>query len=121
MPPKSKSVGKRVYQLKVTLQRIRPPIWRRILVPHDIWLDGLHQVLQIVMGWTDKHLHKFVIKGASYRHPAIERLQGDRAENETSFKLYRVVPSEKDRFPKNRPKLISGSSLDLAKGDFTHE
>jgi hypothetical protein len=91
MPLKNPYSEKRVYQLKVALRGIRPPIWRRILVPHDIWLDELHRVLQIVMGWTDRHLHKFVIKGTSYRHPAIDRLQGDRAENETSFKLYRIV------------------------------
>ena len=98
MPLKNRYSEKRVYQLKVTLRRITPPIWRRILVPHDIWLDKLHRVLQIAMGWTDKHLHKFVIKGASYKHPAVERLQGDLAENETSFKLYRIVPREKERF-----------------------
>src|SRR5208337_1460637 len=98
MPLKNKSSEKRVYQLKVTLRGIRPPIWRRILVPHDIPLDKLHRVLQIVMGWTDSHFHKFIIDGVSYKHFPIDRDQGDDAKNETSFNLHRIVTREKDRF-----------------------
>jgi hypothetical protein len=39
-----------VYQLKITLNDTRPPIWRRILVPGDTTLRQLHDILQIVMG-----------------------------------------------------------------------
>lgn len=46
---------------KVTLQDTRPPIWRRIVVPDNYTLGQLHRVLQIVMGWTDSHLHSFHI------------------------------------------------------------
>lgn len=55
-----------VYQIKVTLNDTRPPIWRRVLVPGDTTLRKLHDILQIVMGWTDSHLHQFVIAGAYY-------------------------------------------------------
>jgi Plasmid pRiA4b ORF-3-like protein len=48
-------------QLKVTLRGIRPPIWRRLRVPSDITLGQLHRALQIVMGWTDSHLHQFCV------------------------------------------------------------
>ena len=50
-----------VYQLEVTLKDIRPPIWRRFLVPANITFYKLHQVLQIVMGWGDYHLFGFYI------------------------------------------------------------
>jgi hypothetical protein len=46
-------------QLKITLTGIKPPIWRRILVTPEIKLNKLHDVLQIVMGWTNSHLHQF--------------------------------------------------------------
>ena len=47
------------YQLKVSLKKAKPPIWRRILVQDDITLHGLHQIIQAVMGWTDTHLYEF--------------------------------------------------------------
>jgi hypothetical protein len=47
------------FQIKISLKDIKPPIWRRILVSPEIKLDRLHDVLQIVMGWTNSHLHQF--------------------------------------------------------------
>ena len=38
-----------VYRLKVTLDGIRPPIWRRIQVREDVTLFKLHKILQAVM------------------------------------------------------------------------
>jgi hypothetical protein len=55
-----------VYRMKVTLRHVKPPVWRRIEVSGDIKLGGLHEVLQIVMGWTDSHLHGFRIGRESY-------------------------------------------------------
>ncbi|MGS5046811.1 MULTISPECIES: plasmid pRiA4b ORF-3 family protein [unclassified Mameliella] len=48
-------------ELKIELVGIKPPIWRRILVPNDISLDILHSVLQGAMPWQDYHLHEFEI------------------------------------------------------------
>ena len=58
-----------LYQLKVTLQEIQPPIWRRILVWEDATLTQLHRILQIVMGWEDYHLHQFEIGRRIYSVP----------------------------------------------------
>ena len=48
-----------IFQLKITLLGIDPPIWRRIRVPSTIPLSRLHDVFQAVLGWTDTHLHHF--------------------------------------------------------------
>jgi len=48
-----------VVQLKITLQGIQPAICRRILVRPSITFDKLHELIQIVMGWTNSHLHEF--------------------------------------------------------------
>lgn len=63
-----------VHELRITLQRSKPPIWRRIAVPSDIKLSDLHVVIQIVMGWTDSHLHQFVIRNPRPK-PAFEGLR----------------------------------------------
>jgi len=39
--------------LKIELLDIEPAIWRRFVVPANITLDRLHDVIQIIMGWTD--------------------------------------------------------------------
>jgi hypothetical protein len=54
-----------VYQLKITLNDIRPPVWRRVQTK-DCTLAYLHDIIQIVMGWDDYHLHLFDIGGERY-------------------------------------------------------
>lgn len=51
----------RVYQLKITLKRTKPPIWRRIQVPEDYTFEDLHLAIQEAMGWWNTHLHQFKI------------------------------------------------------------
>ena len=58
-----------IYQLKVTLKETSPPIWRRFLVKSDTTLDTLHQILQVVMGWDNYHLHQFNFKDTYYGVP----------------------------------------------------
>jgi len=48
-----------MYQLKITLNGIKPSIWRRILVSENIPLYRLHHIIQICMGWTNSHLYFF--------------------------------------------------------------
>ena len=50
-----------VYQIKVALERSKPPIWRRLLVPGDFTLGDLHNIIQTAFGWWDYHLHQFII------------------------------------------------------------
>ena len=57
-------------ELKLTLVDIKPPIWRRLLVPNDISLKRLHQIIQAVVDWRDYHLHEFVIAEERYGRPA---------------------------------------------------
>lgn len=88
-----------VYRLKVTLDGIRPSIWRRILVRGDITLFKLHKILQVVMGWQDHHLHQFVINDECYSVISIEAdMLGDYFKDEKRFKLSRVIPLEKLKF-----------------------
>lgn len=53
---------KRVYQFKVALKGVEPPIWRRIQVPETYTFWDLHVAIQDSMGWRDSHLHEFRIR-----------------------------------------------------------
>jgi len=55
-----------VYQVKIRLLQISPTIFRRLLIRSDSTIAELHFIIQIVMGWPNLHLHKFVIHGKEY-------------------------------------------------------
>ncbi|MDH4238171.1 MAG: plasmid pRiA4b ORF-3 family protein [Phycisphaerae bacterium] len=82
-----------VYQLKITLQEIEPAIWRRLQVRRQVRLDRLHLMIQAAMGWTNSHLHEFLIKGQKYRD--LEQMYEDIDEpdmnNEEEFRLAKLV------------------------------
>jgi hypothetical protein len=48
-----------LHRLLVTLDHVEPVVRRDIVVPSDLRLDRLHQVLQFAMGWEDAHSHHF--------------------------------------------------------------
>ena len=58
-----------IFQLRVTLKEIEPPIWRTILVSDGITLHKFHKILQIVMGWESYHLYQFSIADSQYGIP----------------------------------------------------
>lgn len=77
-------------QFKVTLLGMRPPVWRRIVVPADYHLGHLHQIVQLAMGWNDSHLHQFRIGPDTLSQPAFE-LKG--AKNENRVTLAELFPT----------------------------
>lgn len=51
----------RVYQVKITIAGSRPPIWRRLLMREDASFEEMHAAIQMAFGWTNSHLHEFVV------------------------------------------------------------
>src|SRR6266536_3332871 len=64
--PEPPSPALTVYQLRVVLRCVSPLIWRRLLVRSDSTIADLHRTLQVAFGWSDEHLHRFVIHGRLY-------------------------------------------------------
>jgi len=54
-----------VYQFKIILSDIKPPIWRRIQIPETYSFWDLHVAITDAMGWADYHLHEFQMKDLS--------------------------------------------------------
>ncbi|MEP6716621.1 MAG: plasmid pRiA4b ORF-3 family protein [Terriglobia bacterium] len=82
-----------IYQIKVTLLDTDPPIWRRLLVPADLTLGQLHDVLQVAMGWADCHLHEFRIGKQSFGKPSPmdQVFGGPRTVSERTARLFTVL------------------------------
>lgn len=81
----------KVYELHVELEDIEPLIWRRILVPAAITLPKLHDLLQLVMGWTDSHLHSFQIGDRTFSSGPAGELAELEMLNEKKYTLEAVL------------------------------
>ncbi len=82
---------KRVYQLMIELDEIQPLIWRRIQVPAEISLFELHFVLQLAMGWTNSHLHEYIIDGHYYSCPDDYEDDFREIRDECDYQLQQVL------------------------------
>ncbi len=79
--------AKPIFQLKISLRDIEPPIWRRVQVPEDTKLPRLHRIVQILFNWEDYHLHDFIAGRRVYSVP-----DPDDAFNERTVVDERGVP-----------------------------
>ena len=86
-----------IYQLKVTLHGSHSPIWRQFQVRSDITLGKLHLILQAVMGWTNSHLHRFLIRGAQYGIPDESGLAPRKTMDEHKHRLKDLVSRKASR------------------------
>ena len=112
-----------IYQIKISLEHIKPRIWRRVLVVGDTKLGKLHDIVQAAMGWDDCHLHEFIIGHDRYGTPdapgdlknehriTLEKIlnQGDKFIYEYDFgdgwrhtlKIEKILPAENgQRYPR---------------------
>lgn len=85
-----------MHQLKVTLNGVRPPVWRRIVVSSETTLGELAAILEAAMGWYGTHLHQFEqTDGTIYGMPAPDLDLAGLDENR--YQLGDVLPEIADR------------------------
>ena len=58
-----------IARVRIELQEIEPPLWRRVDVPLSSTLLALHDIIQATVGWTDSHLFEFVVGDRRYGEP----------------------------------------------------
>src|SRR3990170_4395665 len=87
-----------IYQIKVTINGSKPPIWRRLLVPSDVTLARLHDIIQMVMGWYDAHLHQFIVGDTFYGVPHPDYEDWVEMQDERQFRLNEIAPGERSKF-----------------------
>ncbi len=87
----------RFYQLKITLLGTEPAVWRRVVAPVTISLDRLHDVIQVVMGWQDTHLHEFIVRQRRFSEVMdnIDPLDG--SEDESEYRLNALLTRKGQR------------------------
>jgi pRiA4b ORF-3-like protein len=87
----------KIYQVKITLKYVRPPIWRRVQVRGDITLAKLHEIIQIAMGWFDSHLHQFRMGKVYYGTPDIDEFSELNLKDDSKAQLGRVLTKLKQK------------------------
>jgi hypothetical protein len=70
-------------------------VWRRLLVRGDATLAELHETLQVALGWTDEHLHRFRIHGREF---AVPRDGADLFDDARRVRLTRFALRVRERF-----------------------
>ncbi|PYI40182.1 hypothetical protein CVS30_01305 [Arthrobacter psychrolactophilus] len=93
-----KNLNAPIYQLKVSLNYLSPPIWRRLLVRSDATLGDMHLILQNSFGWENCHLHAFQVggrRGVVYGAPDTESYDHEELD-ENAYTLGGVLPAEGD-------------------------
>lgn len=86
----------KMLQFKISLAHIKPPVWRRFVVPSTFRFADLHTVIQRVMGWTDSHLHEFDLDNELIGMKDEDSPHGTKAE--TGIRLYARLKSKGSRF-----------------------
>lgn len=56
-------------EIRISLLDATPEIWRKFIVSSDVALPELHDLVQIVMGWDNCHLHAFTKDQITYGEP----------------------------------------------------
>src|SRR5262249_45476626 len=83
-----------IFQLKMTLEGIDPPILRRIQPP-DCTLDELHEIIQVTMGWEFEHLYRFIIGGVDYAD--LDMVSDEEIQDACGTRLNDVLPVQNRR------------------------
>jgi len=85
-------------QIKIALRYIKPPIWRRVIVPDNCTLAKLHDIMQLTMGWQDCHLHAFEVAGERFTGQECDPENEMGMENESSIRLSDIVRAKVKKF-----------------------
>jgi hypothetical protein len=84
-----------IYQFKITLKGIRPPIWRRFQVKSAITFRQLHEIIQTVMGWYNYHLYNFDVGFENFTDTETAAELG--SKNATRHKIDRYIRHEGEK------------------------
>jgi hypothetical protein len=86
---KQKKAKSRLLQFRLSVKNVQPEIWRKLLVSSDVTLEKLHSILQVLMGWHDRHLYAFVINEKRYSSPIED--DGTKLDNSIRTKLSSII------------------------------
>lgn len=85
------------YRVRITLSGVKPPVWRRLVLPGTWHLGKIHDAVQMSMGWSGGHLHEFTRGDKRWGQPAPDWDMGGGVLREELTRLHEVVPAAGDQ------------------------
>jgi Plasmid pRiA4b ORF-3-like protein len=85
-------------QLRIELLRIKPHVWRRVIVPETVTLAKLNLILQAAMGWSNSHLHEYEIADKRYGIPDPDWPTSEPIHDERRVQLKSFIEARVRRF-----------------------
>lgn len=77
--------------INVKINNLEPTVYRRVVVPEDISLDRLSDVILVLFNWEDYESCSFKIKNTYYVNPLFYMGDDETAENINQFRLNQVT------------------------------
>jgi len=88
-----------IARVRIELEGTDPLVWRELDLPLSTTLAALHDIIQVVMGWWDYHLHEFVIGDRIYGVPsADDALYERKVYKAKALRLGSLIERGVDRF-----------------------
>ncbi|CAA7618937.1 conserved hypothetical protein [Magnetospirillum sp. LM-5] len=88
-----------IARIRIELQDIEPKIWRRVDVPLSTSLMGVHDIIQVAMGWQCEHLFEFRVGDKIYSEPyPDDDMYARKTYNAKSIRLKTLVERGVGRF-----------------------
>jgi hypothetical protein len=84
----------KIHRIKVTLDRTKPAVWRRLEVPSGTTLAQLHRIIQAAFAWSGAHLWVFETSRGEYGDSDADMGFGDAA----GLTLAMVAPTSGAKF-----------------------
>lgn len=93
------AISDQIYQFKIILIDSQPSIWRRIQVLNSP-LNNLHECIQIAMGWTNSHLHRFEIDEKYFGIPELldDGFGNFKGVDSRAIQLSEIIPQKSKAF-----------------------
>ena len=111
--------GRKIYQLRVSLEGVNPPVWRRILVSANVTLRQAHGVICKAMGWHGFHGYGFQQDGRLFGRPPESEEYYVEDDSEFSLRYCLYEPGETLEYAFGSWKhLITLEAIEWAQGPF---
>lgn len=89
------------YEFRIQIKGIsKPPVWRRLKVPHNFSFHQFHLAIQNAFGWSNCHLHEFSEHGygSDYSIGSPHEMCEDNELNSGKVKIKNVFEKVGERF-----------------------